>query len=204
MTSLRVTNLRAVPFVIRKEVARVYCPQCATLNNDQARFCRSCGMELEGVAQALKGWSGQPTQVHGRDSEFEISKDLLERRSKAVKDLSTGVSLLLVSILIGVAMAFFVPPNIPWMLAWAVLVGWMAMWGGVEVGNGIAGLFDTKSRLRLLALEIKQSANDARTQVLASADQPPMVKGPSAAVGSLPPSSVTEGTTRHLDDSAKK
>lgn len=182
----------------------MYCPQCATLNNDQARFCRSCGMELEGVAQAFKGWSGQPTQVHGRDSEFEISQDLLERRSKAVKGLSTGVSLLVVSTLIGVAMAFFVPPNIPWMLAWAVLVGWMAMWGGIEVGNGIAGLFDAKSRLRLLALEIKQSANDARTQVLAPADQPPMVKGPSAAVGSLPPSSVTEGTTRHLDDSAKK
>jgi zinc ribbon protein len=178
----------------------MYCPQCATPNNDEARFCRSCGMELEAVGLALKARSAQPIEVRGKEPESESAKEWLEKRSKAVKGVSTGVSLLVVSILIAIAMALFVPANIPWILAWAVLVGWMAMWGGVEVGNGIAGLMEARNRLRVLGLADKQFTNDARSQLLSPAEQP----GPSAAIRSSPPLSVTEGTTRQLDDSAKK
>jgi len=185
-------------------MATMYCPQCATPNPNGARFCRSCGMELEAVALVLQGRSTQAIESRGKESEFETVRESLEKHSKAVKGISTGVSLLIVSILIGVAMAFFVPPQIPWMLAWAVLVGWMAMWGGIEVGNGIAGLVEAKSRLRLLGLAGKQSANDVRTQRLSSADEPPLVTDRSAASRPSLPSSVTEGTTRHLDDSPKK
>jgi hypothetical protein len=185
-------------------MATMYCPQCATPNTDGARFCRSCGMELEAVALVLKGRSTQLIESRGKEPDFETVRESLEKHSKAVKGISTGVSLLIVSILIGVAMAFFVPPQIPWMLAWAVLVGWMAMWGGIEVGNGIAGLVEAKSRLRLLGLAGKQSANDVRTHLLSPADERLKVPGPSDAFASSSPSSVTEGTTRHLDDSVKK
>jgi len=164
-------------------------------------------MELEAVALVLKGRSTQPMESRGRESEFETVRESLEKHSKAVKGLSTGVSLLIVSILIGVAMAFFVPPQIPWILAWAVLVGWMAMWGGIEVGNGIAGLLEAKSRLRLLGLPGlpgKQSANDVRTDRISAAGEPPLVTDRAGASRPSLPSSVTEGTTRHLDDSVKK
>src|SRR6266850_8359859 len=182
----------------------MYCPKCATLNNDQARFCRSCGMELEGVALALKDRAAQPIHVRGRESEFEISEEVLEKRSKAVKGVSTGISLLVVSILIAVAMAFFVPPNIPWILAWAVLVGWMAMWGGIEVGNGIAGVLEAKSRLRLLGLAGKEFADHATPKELPFASQQPMVPAPPASLRSSTASSVTEGTTRQLNDLVDK
>ncbi len=128
---------------------------------------------------------------------------MLEKRSAAVKNLSTGVSLLVVSMLIGVAMAFFVPANIPWMLAWAVLVGWMAMWGGIEVGNGIAGMLETRSRLRRLGLASWKSADNATIKQVLSAGQPPL-KNRSSAASSAPPSSITGGTTRQLEGLAEK
>jgi hypothetical protein len=159
-------------------------------------------MELDTVALVLKGRAAQPIEVRGKESEFDTTKEWMDKHSKAVKSISTGISLLVISILIGVAMAFFVPPNIPWMLAWAVLVGWMAMWGGIEVGNGIAGLFEAKSRLRMMGLWNKRFENDARADMLAN--QPPTASGPSPGSNAPHPSSVTEATTRHLDDSIKK
>lgn len=177
----------------------MYCPQCATPNTDGVRFCRTCGMELEAVALVLSGWSAQPTEVSGKKSESKTAQEWLDKRSEAVKEISTGMSLLVVSMLIGVAMAFFVPANIPWILAWAVLVGWMACWGGIAVGNGIAGVLEAKSRLRLL-----EPAVDATPKQLSSAGGPPRVTTPSAAFRSSPPSSVTEETTRQLDDLVKK
>jgi len=182
----------------------MYCPQCATPNTDGVRFCRKCGMELEAVALVLSSRTAQPPEGSEKRSESKTAQEWLEKRSAAVRSISTGVSLLIVSILIGVAMAFFVPANIPWILAWAVLVGWMSMWGGVEVGNGVAGVLEAKSRLRLLELADMQSADDATRKQLSSAGQPPMVTSPSASFRSSPPSSVTEGTTRHLDDSVEK
>ena len=113
----------------------MFCPQCAAQNSDGVKFCRKCGMELEAVALVLSELSAQPVEVSGKRSEAKTAQEWLEKRSTAVRNISTGVSLLVVSVLIGVAMAFFVPSNIPWILAWAVLVGWMAMWGGIEVGN---------------------------------------------------------------------
>ena len=181
----------------------MYCPQCATPNTDGVRFCRSCGMELEAVALVLSGRSVQPGEVSGTKSDSKTD-DWLDKRSAAVKSISTGVSLLVVSVLIGVAMAVFVPANIPWMIAWVVFVGWMTMWGGIAVATGIAGLLEAKSRLRRLGLGGKEYTDEATPKQLSPAGQPPRVSSPSPASRSSPPSSVTEGTTRHLDDSVEK
>jgi hypothetical protein len=182
----------------------MYCPQCATPNTDGVRFCRSCGMELEAVALVLSSRSAQPDDVGRAKSESKTAEEWLDKRSAAVKSISTGVSLLVVSVLIGVAMAVFVPAKIPWMLAWVLFVGWMTMWGGIALANGIAGVLEAKSRLRRLGLGGKEYADDATPMQLSPAGQPPRVSSPSLASRSSPTSSVTEGTTRHLDDSVEK
>jgi hypothetical protein len=161
-------------------------------------------MELEAVALVLSGRSAQSSEVSGKKSESKTPEEWLEKRSAALKNISTGVSLLVVSVLIGVAMAFFMPANIPWILAWAVLVGWMAMWGGIEVGNGIGGVLEAKSRLRSLGLARKEPVEDAIPKQLSSAGQPPLVTTSPAVFRSSSPSSVTEGTTRQLDDRVEK
>jgi zinc-ribbon domain len=182
----------------------MFCPQCGSPNSDSVKFCRKCGMELEAVALALGDLSSQPTDVEEKRREAKTAEDWLEKRSSAIKEISTGVSLLVVSVLIGVAMAFFVPSHIPWILAWAVLIGWMACWGGIAVGNGIVGVLQAKSRLRLLGMMDQRSEAGATTKQLASEGQQPIINNPSGPSESSPPLSVTEGTTRQLDHLVKK
>jgi zinc-ribbon domain len=183
----------------------MYCPGCAAPNPDGAKFCRSCGIELEAVALALRGEStAPPAEVGANKSEPQTAQDWLAKHGEGVKGITTGVSLLVVSALIGVAMAFFVPGHIPWILAWAVLVGWMAFWGGIELGNGVAGVLTARSRLRLMGREGGGSAVDVTPQQSLTASEPPTITDPSAAVRPPPPLSVTEGTTRKLGDVVEK
>jgi hypothetical protein len=173
----------------------MFCPQCAAPNADGVKFCRKCGMELEAVALVLSDMPGHSIDASGKRSEAKTFEEWLEKRSASIKEISAGVSLMVVSVLIGVAMFFFVPSHIPWILTWAVLVGWMACWGAVSVGNGIAGVLDAKSRLRLLGMASKESEFAVTARELSSAGQPPMINGASDSR-----TSVTEGTTRQLND----
>ncbi len=175
----------------------MFCPQCAAPNADGVKFCRKCGMELETVAMVLSDMPAHAIEGSGKRSELKTPYEWMEKRSESIKEISTGVSLMVVSVLIGVAMFFFVPSHIPWILAWAVLVGWMACWGAISVGNGIAGVLNAKSRLRLLGVAGKEAAIMPAKE-LSSAGQSFLVNGPSHGQ-----TSVTEGTTRHLNDPQK-
>jgi zinc ribbon protein len=165
------------------EKATMYCPQCAAPNIDGVKFCRSCGIELEAVALALSGKSTQPIEDGGNKSVSETAKEWMEKRSKGVSNITTGAILLGVSLLIGVAMGIFVPGNIPWMIVWAVFFGWMACWGGIALAFGVGGVLESKSMLRQMGLTDKESVIDSTTQQLLS-----------------PPLSVTEATTRQLNE----
>src|SRR5689334_417180 len=115
----------------------MYCPQCAAQNADGAKFCRSCGLKLETVALALGEASKPPAQEKkNKKSEPETAQDWMEKRITGMKEITGGLILLLVSLLIGVAMAFFVPREVPWMLVWIVFFGWLASWGGISLANG--------------------------------------------------------------------
>src|SRR5215217_2905318 len=54
---------------------RMYCPRCATQNNDDTKFCRSCGANLSLVPQAMTGRLPDARSRHrdrhrgGRDEE---------------------------------------------------------------------------------------------------------------------------------------
>ncbi len=177
----------------------MYCPQCATPNADNIKFCRSCGTELEAVALAISGKHTQPIEVGGNKSESKTTQDWLEKHSEGVRDISTGTVLLVVSLLIGIAMALFLPASfdVPWILIWTVFFGWMACWGGIALASGIGDVIVSKSRLRLMELAGKKSAIDAPP--LSSAGEL-LTDTNASAFRSSPPLSVTEGTTRHLED----
>jgi hypothetical protein len=100
-------------------------------------------------------------------------------------------------------MALFIPGRVPWMLVWMVFFGWMACWGGIETAYGVSGLIESKSRLRLMRATNREPAIDSTPQRLSPAAGLPMINKPPAAFRTSP-SSVTEGTTRQLDDLAKE
>lgn len=184
----------------------MYCPQCATPNVDDVKFCRSCGRELESVALALSGKPAKPAKADADKAEPKSAQDWMEKQIEGVSGITRGSILLTVSFLIAGLMALFMPASFdaPWILIWIVFFGWMAVWGGIEMAYGISGLLEAKSRLRLMRRTGETSAADATTQELLRGSEPPQLANAPAAFSPAPRVSVTEGTTRHLDDYVEK
>jgi hypothetical protein len=169
----------------------MYCPQCATAQADTAKFCRSCGLALETIALAVRGEAPKPAtpDPEGR----ETIEDWLEFQAKKNGAIIRGGILFGVSVAIAVPMGLFLPRGMPWMVVWSIFFGWMACWGAIDLAFGLSGLLEANSRLRRLQ-------NAALGQpVLAPASPARPVDGILAEVNTAP-MSVTEGTTRHLQD----
>ncbi|MDQ3686478.1 MAG: hypothetical protein M3430_12890 [Acidobacteriota bacterium] len=147
------------------------------------------------MALVLNGGSAQSTEVSSK-SESQTAQGLLEKHIKGVRSIIEGAILLAVSLLIGVALALFVPSNAPWIFVWIVFFGWMAVWGGIELADGVGGVLESKSRLRLMKLAGKESAINSTPQQLLSVGEPPTFMNPSSAFKTSSRLSVTEGTTR--------
>lgn len=180
----------------------MFCPQCATPNADDVKFCRSCGRELEAVALIVSGKSAGAGKKDTNKIEPKSENNWLEKRIEGVSGITRGSILLTVSLLIGIAMALFIPSSFdaPWFLLWIVFFGWLAVWGGIEMAYGVGSVLEAKSRLRLLKLAGKDSV-EALDQQLSSGNPSPIMSP--SAFRSSPPLSVTDGTTRQLDDKVK-
>jgi len=178
----------------------MYCPQCATPHTDGAKYCRSCGVELEAVELVLSGKSAQPSKGGGKKGKVKTPEDWQEKHIEGVKDIAGGAILLAVALLLGVALALFVPADVPWILVWMVFFGWMAVWGGIAMAGGVESVIEAKGRLRLLRRAGSEPAIDSAPQQLSSPGEPVTIEHSSNASRSTPPLSVTEGTTRHLDE----
>ncbi len=179
----------------------MFCPQCATPNADGSKFCRSCGTELEAVALALKGESAKPAKKSGKKKKDALvtAEEWMVARGEYAGAVLRGIILMIVSALIALPLALFSPEGMPWVIIWMVFFGWMAVWGGSEVAEGAGGLIEAKNRLRLLALK-SGAADSTTTPQLSPARESPATVGASEAFRRPVPSSVTEGTTRELDE----
>jgi hypothetical protein len=189
----------------------MYCPQCATPNAGDVKFCRSCGKELEAVALALSGKSAEPDKGGANQVGPKTAQAWAEQHIEGVSGITRGSILLAVSLLVGAAMALFMMAffEAPWMMLWmvffwVVLFGWMAVWGGIQMAYGIGGVLEAKGRLRLMGLTGVRPTVDAPTPESLSRGGAPQSADARAAFVPAPRVSVTEGTTRHLDDSAEK
>lgn len=167
----------------------MYCPNCAANNLEGARFCRSCGADISLVPQALTGHLPE-SQTSARD----VDGDRGRRRrgpsiDKAIRTIFMGLGFLAVAIVLG-----FVPMGRAWWF-------WMLIPAFMMLGGGVAEY-----------MRFKYSQQEQRTLPRAPT-QPPRINAPTASrAGELPirntaemvmqPPSVTEGTTRLLEDEA--
>ena len=179
----------------------MYCPQCATPNGEGVKFCRSCGTELEAVALVLKGATPATTTAGGGENEIgpRSAREWLERQASGVSGMTKGTVLLLVSFLIGVALALFSPADVPWMILWMIFFGWLAVWGGIELATGVGNVIEAKSRLRLLGPDAASTPRQ-----ISSRGEPVTTANSAGALSSSTPPSVTEGTTRELGEVLKR
>ena len=116
----------------------MFCPQCSTPNQDSAKFCRTCGTNLEVVALAL---AGHPPTEHSLAAAAEAN---LKKRSEATGNVVQGSILLSFSLLIGFLGFLFTRGRFPWLMIWTVFFSWMACWGAISISIGLSGLIGAK------------------------------------------------------------
>lgn len=168
----------------------MFCPRCATNNLEGARFCRSCGADISLVPQALTG--NMPVEDQSMATEEDSHHRRGRRRTpsvdKAIKSIFTGLGFLIVAIVLA-----FVPMGRAWWF-------WMLIPAFTSLGGGIAEWVRFKQTQPTRSLP-----PGSMPPSFAAAPPPPRaVEFPVRNTAELvmPPPSVTEGTTRLLEDEA--
>lgn len=174
----------------------MYCPRCGAPNIEDAKFCRGCGADIGLVPQAMTGHLPEKRAV-GDDAEGqrydERGRRIRKRREtpppkldKAIANVFTGIGFLLVAL----SVLFFFPGGRIWWF-WLLLPAFGSLGGGA-------------------AEYVRFKHSQSEEPKLPGVDSRPSLQPPPARVSALPtrntselvpPPSVTEGTTRHLDQS---
>ena len=175
----------------------MYCPKCGTQNIEDAKFCRGCGADIGLVPQALTGHlpekravgydaEGQPYDESGRRIRRHKDATRPPRLDKAITNVFTGIGFILVAL----SVFLFAPAGRIWWF-------WMLIPAFTSLGGGIAEYVRFKQSK---GEEIKLPGVEYRS---AMPSQPARVSAlpPRNTSELVPPPSVTEGTTRHLDQS---
>ena len=168
----------------------MYCPKCAAQNIEDAQFCRGCGENISLVPQALSGHMPEWRAV-GHDAEghpYDESGRRIERKrevprlDKAVKSTFIGLAFLTIAIIL----AFSSTGRHDW---WY----WLLIPSFAMIGGGVAEYIRLKHAGGLKETPLSDSAARAVASARVSALPP---RNTSELV---PPPSVTENTTRHLN-----
>jgi hypothetical protein len=161
----------------------MFCPECATQNLEPAKFCRVCGTNLELVSLALAA-EQNPTDNRIEQPGSQLEKDrALERKREGLRHTVQGSILLAVSALVA-GVGFLVAKDLMgWLVLWSIFFGWIAVWGSFLFGSGLSTLLESK-----LISPVRKSTDPTKS---ISPEKPTKL---------LPPFSVTERTTRHLEE----
>jgi hypothetical protein len=115
----------------------MYCPTCSTHSSDGAKFCKSCGMNLSVVTQALNG--GVVVSDPMRDREF---KRVRKQISDGIHGSAVGLALL-----VAAALPYFLMPKTPWVYTASLL---LALGGIVKLFRGVGSIIDAKVGPKLI------------------------------------------------------
>lgn len=157
----------------------MYCPKCGTSNSDTVNFCRACGTNLTTVSQALTGNPSQP------QPKAELTPAEQSRLGHGIKEFFTGLAFLLIA-----KYLWFTNQH------WGV---WMLIPAFAILGKAAAELIPLALKYPHL---IPWHHSNRSTALPAAAHPPVKATGelpPLPNFEQLPPPSVTESTTRHLD-----
>jgi hypothetical protein len=174
----------------------MYCPKCATENIETASFCRSCGVDISFVSQALSGMLPVAAPMSGNNltgSGRRKRKDKDEgppTMARGVEKLFMGIGFVFVSL----AIWRFMPGGFAWWF-------WMLIPAFAMMGGGVSQIIQSKQRLE----SVYQPPTLPATR---PSYQQPSINAPATPAADFPysrktgeilqPPSVTEATTRHL------
>jgi hypothetical protein len=171
----------------------MFCPRCASHNIDDAKYCRVCGADISLLPQVLSGQLN--AELSEADAPAAVDKKSKRRRKekekekqekpppleKAFENIGVGVSFLLISIMI----AIFIPGGRFWWF-------WMLIPALACAGEGVGQLL----RLRL---QKTLGAGSVPPLPASRVDEEKYLPPRDTAEIMIPPPSITEHTTRHLN-----
>jgi hypothetical protein len=153
----------------------MYCPNCASQNNDDAKFCRTCGANLSLVPQALTGQLPEGRSgKHRKGIAHGGSADL----SRGITKAFTGFGFVLIAIVLCLVRQY-----------WGV---WMLIPGFGALGKGVAEIIAAREAQQAIAGSRHVSPHQAPNTGSLGADRPREL--------TAPPASVTESTTKLFDE----
>ncbi|HVF57151.1 MAG TPA: zinc-ribbon domain-containing protein [Pyrinomonadaceae bacterium] len=167
----------------------MFCPKCATQNADDAKFCRACGADISLVPQALNGQiaerpvAADETHLDGRAHLRRQERGEGTSVERAVSNIAIGIAFLI--IFLG-GLLFFQRGFMAWV--------WMIIPAMACLGKGVGQYLRYKQEQERLAPPTFVPAPSLPYQ-----RQSATIAQHGTSELLTPPSSVTEGTTRHLD-----
>lgn len=175
----------------------MYCPNCGSNNQAEIKFCTRCGTNLAVVSDALSGKAAAQTPVDER--KVKLLKDYyISRRATLLGGvvLPVGLALLMVLFMIG----------FPEKLIVLALLGLGLAIYGASVGIwGIGHWLETSSEMKALGLSAAQIEQSSPVTTLLSRpvqDAPATIVAGQYSTDPINPASVTEQTTRQLEERA--
>ena len=157
----------------------MFCPKCGSQNAQGTTYCRTCGANLSLVPQAL---TGQLTEVR------DTRRGRRRHRDEGPPNLAHGINKTFMGIgflLVALCAFLFAPAGRLWWF-------WMLIPAFGMLGRGIAEMVSAKAALKQMHGDGPTTASMPTRRV--TGELPPEPPG-----YTLPPPSVTEQTTRHLD-----
>ena len=169
----------------------MFCPKCATQNADDARFCRSCGIDISLVPQVITG------QLAARLAADDETRHGLRQRPRGGDRRPPSIERVVKSLFMGLAFIFIAFAVRAWGPGGSVWWFWMFLPAAALLSDGVATYFRLAEERRRLTPAAHQPAFAAPAGTTAL---PPRDAGEVVAA----PPSVTESTTRHLGVPAER
>jgi len=166
----------------------MFCPKCATQNADDAKYCRSCGTDISLVSQAVTGHLAERLAVE------EDTRDSRRRRRGRGDKGPPSIERAVKSFFMGLAFIFVAFSVKIWAPAGSIWWFWMFIPAATMLADGVA------TYMRIVE-DKKKLAPSPYVPAQASVPPPQRVSVlPPRHTGEMvPPPSITEGTTRHLN-----
>ena len=198
----------------------MFCPQCGSTQNDELKFCKSCGMNLEavrnvvatrGVNETFDGSRTWIAEMFLSESERKRRKEEIERERgitpemkryneiKAgviVSSVGIGVMIFLNALMQGIILSGQNPPSDAAILSRIWLAGLIPFLVGLALV--VNGWFVSKKQVELARRSVITDG------VLKAGDEPSMLNSADTTEFITPRFGVTEGTTKHLSSPSQK